>query len=92
MEIYAQIALKIIEQQELIIGPVAIEQAENIDHLHINWGKREVSIDGNGPDVIDELVKQYKVLFGQISVEVCRDAASKLLINLPSEQRPSLLK
>ncbi len=92
MDVYAQIAVKIIKQQESIIGPVAIEQAKRVSGLKIDWGKHEVSISGDEPNAIDKLVDQYKELFGKISVEVCKEAASKLISQLPADQQPSSLK
>jgi len=92
MDIYAQIAEKIIAQQETIIGPVAIEQAKRVSDLKVNWDKHEVSITGNESAAIDKLVDQYKELFGKISVEVCKEAASKLMSQLPADKQPSSLK
>lgn len=92
MDIYAQIATKIIEQQETIIGPVAAEQARGVNGLKLDWGKHEVTVTGDGRAVIDKLVAQYRHLFGQVSVEVCKDAAAKLISQLPPEQLPKSLQ
>jgi hypothetical protein len=92
MDVYAQIAVKIIEQQQNIIGPVAIEQAKAVSGLKVDWDKREVVVSGNEQSVIDKLVAQYRELFGKISVEVCKEAASKLISQLPVDQQPSSLK
>ncbi|MGZ6005036.1 MAG: hypothetical protein ACXWLH_02695 [Candidatus Saccharimonadales bacterium] len=92
MEVYNQIATKIIEQQQTIIGPVAIEQAKGVSGLKIDWDKHSVVVSGNGPAVIDKLVDQYKELFGKISVEVCKEAASKLVSQLPADEQPKSLK
>ncbi len=91
MEVYAEIAQRIIKQQETIIGPVAVEQAEQIPNLKVDWGKHQVSVSGDGAKVIDELVKQYKKLFGQISVEVCKEAAEPLINKLQASQLPKTL-
>jgi hypothetical protein len=92
MDIYAQIATKIIEKQETIIGPVAIEQASAVTGLEVDWPKHEVKVSGNEPSVIDKLVNQYKGLFGKISVEVSKEATSKLVSQLPADQQPATLK
>jgi len=92
MDVFAQIATKIIEQQQNIIGPVAVEQAKAVSGLKVDWDKHEVTVTGNGASVINKLVDQYKELFGKISVEVCKDAASKLISQLPADQQPSSLK
>jgi hypothetical protein len=91
-DVYAQIAKSIIKHQEDIIGPVAIEQAEHVPHLHIEWDKQLVTIDGDPVSVIDNLVSAYKQLFGQISVEVSREAAASLLSGLQPDRLPSSLK
>ena len=92
MDVYAQIAEKIIEQQENIIGPIAIERAKTVTGLKVNWDKHQVSVTGNEQAVIDKLVEQYKDLFGKISVEVCKEAASKLISQLPADKQPASLK
>ena len=92
MEIYAEIARRIIQQQETIIGPVAIEQAGSIPNLKLDWGKHHVSISGgDGAKVIDALVGQYKTLFGKISVEVSKEAAEPLIRDLPKDKLPKTL-
>ena len=94
MDLFAQMAKKIIEKQSTIIGPIAVEQAEKINGLVVSWedGKHEVSISGDGQAAIDRLVEQYKKLFGQISVEVCKEAASPLLNQLPESKQPKTLE
>jgi hypothetical protein len=92
MDVYAQMAVKIISQQETIIGPVAIEQAKAVSGLKVNWDKHEVTVSGNEQAVIDKLVDQYKELFGKISVEVCKEATSKLISQLPADKQPHSLQ
>ncbi|HSW36752.1 MAG TPA: hypothetical protein VLG37_00070 [Candidatus Saccharimonadales bacterium] len=92
MDVYAQIVVKIIESQEAIIGPVAIEQAERVAGLKVEWDKHQVSLSGNEAGVIDQLVDIYKELFGQISVEVSKEAAASLVGQLPPEGLPEALK
>jgi hypothetical protein len=91
MEVYAEIAKRIIAQQETIIGPVAIEQAMHVPHLKVDWDKHEVAISGEGSAVIDALVHQYQELFGKISVEVSKEAAEPLIKDLPKDKLPKTL-
>ena len=91
MEVYEEIIKRIIQGQEAIIGPVAIEQAEHTPGLKVNWDKKEVKVTGDGNKVIDTLVNQYKELFGKISVEVCREAAEPLVDKLPKGHLPKSL-
>jgi nitric oxide reductase large subunit len=79
MDIYAQIAVRIIQGQEAIIGPVAVEQAEQVSNLKIDWPKHEVSISGNEVNALESLIQKYKDLFGHISVEVSKQAAGSLM-------------
>jgi hypothetical protein len=91
MSVFEQIVVKIIKSQEAIIGPVAIEQAQRVPHLKVDWDNQKVDIDGNAAGVIDELVEVYKELFGQISVEVSKEAAAPLIGQLPADQMPKAL-
>jgi len=92
MDIYAQIAVKIIAGQETIIGPVAIEQAEQVDGMKVDWPHHEVTVSGNKVKVIEDLIEKYKELFGQISVEVSRQAAASLMAQLPTDGLPAPLR
>jgi hypothetical protein len=91
MEVYSEIVKRIIEQQETIIGPVAVEQAMHIPNLEVDWDKHKVTIKADGVKVVDRLVQQYKELFGKISVEVCREAAEPFIKKLPEGQLPKTL-
>ena len=91
MDVYSQIAVKIISSQEAIIGPVAVEQAQRVDGLNVDWKAHKVSIEGNGVKILDELIAQYHELFGQISIEVCKEAASSLIDQLPADGLPKAL-
>ena len=92
-DVYAQIAVKIIAGQEAIIGPVAIEQAQQVSNMKVDWPEHKVSISGNEVKVIEDLINRYKELFGQISVEVSKQAASSLMKQLPANAAlPEMLK
>lgn len=90
--LFGQIASKIIAQQETIIGPIAVEQAKQVNALKIDWSKHEVEIDGNPQAAIDKLVEKYKELFGQIAVETCREAAASQTSQLSPDELPQSLK
>lgn len=92
MDIFGQIAEKIISQQEGIIGPIALEQAKKVQGLRLDWQKHEVALDGNKTDIVEKLVEQYQGLFGRASVEACKDAVKALLTSVPKEQVPPLLQ
>ena len=91
-QVYEELVVGIVERQESIIGPVAIEQAKSVDGLSVDWSKKAVTITGEPTKVIDALVEQYKQLFGQISVEVCKEAVGRLAQQLSSDKIPASLR
>jgi hypothetical protein len=91
MDIYAQIAEKIIKEQQTIIGPIAVEQAGKVPGLKVSLMNDQVVIEGNKKDVLENLVKQYEKLFGLTSVEVCRDAVKGIISQAPQDQVPKML-
>lgn len=92
MTIYDQISVRIIKEQELIIGPVAWEEAKKVSGLKVLDRENEVvEISGDPKEILNKLVAQYSRLFGQVSAQVCKDAAQDLLAELPKEQVPASL-
>ncbi len=91
---FPQIAAKIIKEQELVIGPLAWDEARKVQGLEIIDSKKgEVNfVNGDKKNVIDLLVAQYERLFGRASHEVCRQAVKDLIRDMPSEEVPSSLK
>lgn len=92
MDIFNKLAEKIIKQQEGIIGPLALEQAQKVPGLKLDVQKHSVVVEGNGKDAIEKLVEQYKGIFGQASVEVCKDAVRNIISEVPKDQIPNLLQ
>lgn len=92
MDVYGEAIEKIIREQESIIGPLALEQAKKVSGLKFNLEKHQVDISGDKSAAIDKLVEQYKNLFGQTSVEVCKEAISGLRSQFPGGKVPSLLR
>lgn len=93
MTIFDQISVRIIKEQELIIGSLAWDEARKVPGLKIiNQNNGEVAFEGEGKEVINKLVSQYSRLFGKASSEACKDAVQDLLADLPKEQIPSSLQ
>ncbi len=90
MDVFEQVAEKIITEQETIIGPVALEQARKVPGLKLD--DHHVTIEGNKASVVDGLVEQYRNLFGQTSVEVSKEAVGSLISQLSPQEVPSLLR
>jgi len=93
MSVYDQISLRIIQEQELIIGPIAWQEAGKVPGLNVvNKQGGVVAFNGDAKEVINKLVAQYSRLFGLASTEACRDAVRDILAELPKEQVPSSLQ
>jgi hypothetical protein len=91
MDIYAQVISKIIKEQQSIIGPIALDQARKIAGLEVN-SVDDIKIIGNSKDVLTKLVGEYKDLFGQASVEVCKEAFEQFSDKIPATDVPDILK
>lgn len=91
MDILEQIAFRIVEEQQNIIGPLAYEQATKVAGIVFSEDKKSLVLSGDKAGLIDQLVARYERLFGQASVLVCRDAAAPLLPNLKTGETPSSL-
>lgn len=89
-----QIVIKIIKEQERIIGPIAWSEAKKVAGLEVIDQKTgQVDIVGtNALEVIDQLVAQYEKLFGRASHEVCREAVSGLIGSLSPNEIPISLR
>jgi hypothetical protein len=91
--IFDQISVRIIKEQELVIGPVAWEEAKKVSGFHVvDQAKGQVSFDGDAKEVLNRLVAQYSRLFGQVSREVCKEAVQDLLAELPQNEVPDSLQ
>lgn len=86
-----QAVSRIIKEQQSIIGPVAIDQANKVAGLQVG-GCDDVKILGNKKEVLNNLVNQYAKLFGRASVEVCKEAFLPYADKIPSSEVPEILK
>ncbi len=91
--LFSQMGIQIIREQELIIGPLAWDEARKVQGLHVIGEKDDgVEIEGANPqEVINRLVVQYEKLFGRASREVCKEAVINLISGLPKDQVPTTL-
>jgi hypothetical protein len=88
-----QIAIKIIKEQELIIGPIAWEEAGKVSGMHVDAKAHTLTIDSaDGRAAIDGLVSQYEHFFGRAAREVCKEAAASLVADLMPAEVPSSLQ
>lgn len=93
MNVLQMIAIRIIKEQERIIGPVAWNEARKVRGLQVISDRDGlVELKGDPKRIIDRLVAQYDLLFGRASHEVCKEAALPLLASLPPRDIPSSLR
>ncbi len=95
MDTFDQIASKIIQEQQLIIGPLAWDEAGNVKQIQIinrTDGTVKIDADADHGKVIDDLVSRYVDLFGRAAREACREAAVALVADLPPSDVPSSLR
>jgi len=88
--LYDQLVIQIIQYQEKIIGPLAWSQAKEVPGLELQ--NQNVTLKGNGKTVLTSLIDQYKTLFGQASVEACKDAIKESQITVSPQDLPDILK
>ena len=91
---FPQIVSRIIKEQELVIGPLAWNEARKVPGIEVvDEKKGEVNLQNGDPKtVIDKLVAQYERIFGKASHAVCHDAVQDLLASMPPEEIPASLK
>lgn len=93
MNIFNQISIRIIKEQEAIIGPLAWSEAAKVSGLTIiDRVSPTVSIVGDPKLIINNLVARYEQLFGRLSRDICKEAVGDLTAEIPSEEIPSSLK
>ena len=93
MDIFGQIAVRIVKEQELIIGPIAWNEAQKVNGLKVLDPKGGViALEGDAKAVIDGLVARYDRLFGRASHEVSREAVAALLADLTPADIPMSLQ
>ncbi|HSX05401.1 MAG TPA: hypothetical protein VLF69_02960 [Candidatus Saccharimonadales bacterium] len=91
-DVYAVMALSIIDEQEKLIGPVAYQQAATVPGLSVDKHAHTASIKGDELTVLNELIERYKEFFGNVAVDVCKEAVGNLKFSLPPDQLPAALR
>lgn len=92
MNNYETLIKSIISQQELIIGPVAVEEANKVLGLHVSSDGVSITLEKDGKEVLGNLVKQYASLFGRVSIEVCKEAVFSSSPSLEKTNLPDILR
>ena len=89
LEIYKSIVLAIIKEQENIIGPVAIMQANVVKGIELQNGTVQFTTDEDPKIIVHRLVEAYAELFGRASIELSKEAVRYL--NPPKNILPKVL-
>ncbi len=88
-----QMAIRIIKAQELIIGPLAWDEAREVPGLTVlDQKKEQVALNGDAKEILSKLVTQYEHLFGRASQEVCKEAVKDIVIKMNPVEVPDSLK
>ncbi|MFO0703926.1 MAG: hypothetical protein U0525_04350 [Patescibacteria group bacterium] len=90
MDTYGKLATQIIKDQSVIIGPVASTIAGRVNGLVIDGAEIKFNIDPK--QVLQNLVIEYKNVFGDASVEICKESVHSIDVNLTKEELPEILK
>ena len=88
---YKTLVAAIVKEQSAIIGPIALDQANMVEGVAVTKDY-DVTISKDPIQVIDSLVQQYKALFGQISVEVCKEAVGRVAQGISADKLPASLR
>ncbi len=91
MDPYVEAVSRIIKEQQSIIGPIAVDQANKVTGLSVGAGN-DVKISGDKKTVLTNLVNQYAKLFGQASIEVCKEAIEPFRDKIAVTDIPDILK
>lgn len=88
-----KISVRIIKEQELIIGSLAWDEARKVTGLKIiDQENGVIELQGDSKTILNNLVAQYSHLFGRASNEVCREVTKDLVKDLPADQIPESLR
>lgn len=90
MDTYGKIVTKIVKDQTVIIGPIASEIAKRVSGLR--FAETEVSFENDPKETISSLVIEYKKIFGDASVEICKESAHGIDVKVSDDDLPDILK
>lgn len=91
MDIYTRLVEQIIREQSVIIGPIAWEQASKVSGIILDPQTNQITLQGDKKLTLENLVKQYEGLFGQTSIEVCKEAVKDIIPKASKDQIPQIL-
>jgi hypothetical protein len=92
MNKHEEMAVRIIKEQELIMGPIAWAEAGRVPGISATPADDAIGITGDPLAVLDLLVAQYERLFGRAAREACRDAVASIVADLTPSEIPASLR
>ncbi len=87
-----EIFSKIINEQKAVVGPLANQLAHSVQGIHFGQGDQVDQIQGDAKTVLHDLVTAYAQLFGQASIEICKDAVHSITPPVAPDMLPDELK
>jgi hypothetical protein len=90
INVYNTIILAIVKDQEKIIGPMALNEANSVKGLQLSDDYNLVTISGDPEKVANELVSNFKALFGNASIEIMKESINKAMQQNPSMREANI--
>lgn len=81
---------RIVEEQTMIMGPLALELAKRTEGL-VYESDSDININGDPKTVLTGLVEQYRTIFGEVSVQVSKQALSTVVQEFQAGELPEVL-
>ena len=92
-QLFNQILTEIIKRQVRITGSLAWQEVRKVPSILISDETTvKISITNNPKKTIDQLLQRYKNLFGDLAVQISKNAVYDLTIKLPPEEVPESLR
>ena len=86
---YEKLVKGIVDQMQIIIGSVAVTQANKVKGLKINDG---VHIHGDSAKVISRLITNHQKIIGDVALTIAAKGAKPILEKNPKLKIPDKLK
>ncbi len=90
MEKYKNAIKYILQEQELIIGPVAKDLAKQVEGVKIT--DNDIIITSDPKDTLQKVISQFQSLFGQLSIEVSKQVIKTKGLKFEPGELPDILK
>ena len=91
--IASEIATAIVRHQTEIIGPLATQQASKVHGVVVSQNSVQILETSSDPQqILVELVNKYAQIFGNTSIEVCKDALKEANITISTKDLPQILQ